>query len=47
MEEAKGEFKTASTLNRAVDQDLYKKMGNSQAKPDQTQEPVAAPAVRP
>lgn len=42
-DEAKAEFAKASTLNKAADDDLYKKIAAGQARPAPTQEPAAAP----
>jgi tetratricopeptide (TPR) repeat protein len=43
-EEAKAEFDKASKLNKAADEDLYKKIANGHARPGQAQEPAATPA---
>ncbi len=45
-EEAKAEFDKASKLNKAADDDLYKKIANGQARPPQTQVPAASPEVK-
>jgi tetratricopeptide (TPR) repeat protein len=42
-EEAKAEFDKASTLNKAVDEDLYKKIANGHPRPVPAQEPATAP----
>jgi tetratricopeptide (TPR) repeat protein len=42
-EEAKAELDKANTLNKAVDDDLYKKIANGRAHHDQTQGPPAVP----
>jgi tetratricopeptide (TPR) repeat protein len=43
-DEAKAEFDKASTINKAVDDDLFKKIANGRAKgPQDNQAPVAAP----
>jgi tetratricopeptide (TPR) repeat protein len=42
-EEAKAELDKANTLNKAADDDLYKKIANGQAHHDQTQGPPAVP----
>jgi Flp pilus assembly protein TadD len=36
-DEAKAEFDKASTLNKAADEDLYKKISNGRAKPPQSE----------
>jgi hypothetical protein len=38
-EEAKAEFDKASTLNKAADQELYKKIAAGQSKPSEAQTP--------
>jgi tetratricopeptide (TPR) repeat protein len=43
-DEAKAEFDKASTLNKAADQDLYKKIENGSAHPPPAQSPPNAPA---
>jgi tetratricopeptide (TPR) repeat protein len=43
-EEAKAEFDKASTLNKAVDEDLHKKIANAHARPAET---TAAPETQP
>jgi len=43
-DEAKAEFDKASTLNKAADEDLYKKMSNGRARPPGS---VTAPAEKP
>ena len=42
-DEAKVEFDKASKLNKAADEDLYKKINNGHARPPQTQTPPAPP----
>jgi tetratricopeptide (TPR) repeat protein len=41
--EAKAEFDKASTLNKAADEDLYKKIAAGKAKPPSAQTPPEAP----
>lgn len=43
-DEARAEFDKASKLNKAADEDLYKKIANGQARPPQGQTAPAAPA---
>lgn len=43
-EEAKAELDKASSLNKAADEDLYKKIANGRARPPQAQSAPAAPA---
>lgn len=45
-DEAKAEFDKASKLNKAADEDLYKKIANGRARGPQAQEPQAAPAEK-
>jgi tetratricopeptide (TPR) repeat protein len=45
-DEAKAEFDKASSLNKAADEDLYKKIANGHAPPGQAREPAAAPAEK-
>jgi tetratricopeptide (TPR) repeat protein len=42
-DQAKAEFDKASTLNKAADEDLYKKIANGRPRPPQAQEPMAPP----
>jgi tetratricopeptide (TPR) repeat protein len=42
-DEAKAEFDKASKLNKAADEDLYRKMANGRQRPPQTAPPAAAP----
>jgi tetratricopeptide (TPR) repeat protein len=42
-DEARAEFDKASTLNKAADDDLYKRIANAHQKPAQEPEPAAAP----
>jgi tetratricopeptide (TPR) repeat protein len=43
-EEAKAEFDKASTLNKAADEDLYKKIESGKTRPPEAQVPPAVPA---
>ena len=43
-EEAKAEFDKASTLNKAADEDLYKKIESGKTRPPEAQAPPAVPA---
>jgi tetratricopeptide (TPR) repeat protein len=40
-DEAKAEFEKAGKLNKAADEDLYKKIANGNARPPESQEPAA------
>jgi tetratricopeptide (TPR) repeat protein len=46
-EEAQVEFAKASKLNKAVDEDLYRKIANGRQRPPETATPAASPAAAP